>query len=448
MARIAVGGFQHETNSFAPSPTRLADFIAADGWPGLSRGEILFDAVAGINLPAAGFIAAARDANHSLVPLLWCAAPPLGLVEADAYERIAEMLLADLAAAGPLDALYLDLHGAMIADHVEDGEGELLRRIRALVGPDLPIVASLDLHANVTASMVELATLLVAYRTYPHVDMADTGARVAGLLDRLLARGRPWSKAFRKLDFLVPLPWQCTMVEPAAGLYRRLAELEATAASQLASLSFATGFPPADIAETGPAVLAYGVSQAAADAAAATLAATALAAEADFAGKVWSPDAAVAEAMRLAATASRSVILADTQDNPGAGTNSDTIWLTEALLRQGASAAVGLICDPANRGPGPSGRRRRDDRSGARRQVAAARRSGRYPVTSESSGSATAPSPRPGRSIAARACSSGRWPCSKSARSASWCRAASSRPPTRRCSAISASSRPSRRSSR
>src|SRR5258706_1214337 len=275
MARIAVGGFQHETNSFAPTPTRLADFIAADGWPGLSRGEVVFDAVAGINLPAAGFIAAARESGHEQVPLLWCAAPPLGLVEADAYERIAEMLLADFAGAGPLDAIYLDLHGAMIADHVEDGEGELLRRIRALVGPDLPIVASLDLHANVTASMVDLATLLVAYRTYPHVDMADTGARAAGLLDRLLARGRPWSKAFRKLDFLVPLPWQCTMVEPAAGLYRTLAELEA-AATRLASLSFAPGFPPADIAETGPAVLAYGESPAAVDAPATTLAAAAL----------------------------------------------------------------------------------------------------------------------------------------------------------------------------
>jgi microcystin degradation protein MlrC len=347
MARIAVGGFQHETNSFAPTPTRLADFIAADGWPGLSRGDALFDAVAGINLPAAGFVAAAREAGHSLVPLLWCAAPPLGPVEADAYERIAEMLLADLAAAEPLDALYLDLHGAMIADHVEDGEGELLRRIRALVGPDLPIVASLDLHANVTAAMVDLATLLVAYRTYPHVDMADTGARAAGLLDRLLARGHPWSKASRKLDFLVPLPWQCTMVEPAAGLYRQLAELEAGSAAALASLSFATGFPPADIAETGPAVIAYGDNQAAADRAAATLAARVLAAEPDFAGKVWSPDAAAAEAVRLAATASRPVILADTQDNPGAGTDSDTIWLTEALLRQNASAAVGLICDPA-----------------------------------------------------------------------------------------------------
>src|SRR5439155_1715200 len=249
MARIAVGGFQHETNSFAPTPTRLADFIAADGWPGLSRGDVLFDAVAGINLPAAGFVAAAREAGHSLVPLPWCAAPPLSLVEAAAYERIAEMLLADLAAAGPLDALSLDLHGAMI--------------------------------------------------------------------------GR------------------------AAGLFRPVAAMEETASPSLAGLSFATGFPPADIAETGPAVIAYGDNQAAADRAAAALTASVRAAEPDFAGKVWSPDTAVAEALRLAAPASRPVILADTQDNPGAGTDSDTIWLTDALLRRGASAAVGLICDPA-----------------------------------------------------------------------------------------------------
>jgi microcystin degradation protein MlrC len=345
MARIAVGGFQHETNSFAPTPTRLSDFIAADGWPGLSRGDALFDAVAGINLPAAGFVDAARAAGHELVPLLWCSAPPLSLVEADAYERIVDMLLADLAAAGPIDALYLDLHGAMIADHVADGEGELLRRIRARTGPDLPIVASLDLHANVTRAMVDLASLLVAYRTYPHVDMAETGARTAGLLDRLLARGRPLCKAFRKLDYLTPLPWQCTTIEPAASLYGLLAAME-TAAPALASLSYAAGFPPADIAETGPSIITYGDGQAVVDAAADRLAAAVLEAEPRFAGTVWQPDAAVVEAMRLAQQGTRPVILADTQDNPGAGTDSDTIWLTEALLRQGADAVVGLICDP------------------------------------------------------------------------------------------------------
>ena len=99
------------------------------------------------------------------------------------------MLLEDLARAGPLDALFLDLHGAMVTEHLEDGEGELLRRIRELA-PDLPIVAALDLHANVSRAMVEHADALVAYRTYPHIDLAVTGARCLPLIERLLA-GRP-----------------------------------------------------------------------------------------------------------------------------------------------------------------------------------------------------------------------------------------------------------------
>jgi microcystin degradation protein MlrC len=346
MARIGIGGFQHETNSFAPTPARLADFVEPDAWPGLVRGPELLPAIAGINLPAAGFAEAAAAAGHALVPLLWCSASPLGLVEEAAYETIAGWLLEALEAAGPLDALYLDLHGAMVAAHLEDGEGELLRRIRHRVGPDLPIIASLDLHANVTRAMVEHATLLVAYRTYPHIDMAATGARAARGLAPLLGGARP-AKAFRKLDFLVPLPWQCTTIAPAAGLYARLAERE-EASPDLLGLSLAMGFPQADIAECGPSVLAYGTTPPSAAAAADALASDLAAAEPGFAGRIWTPEEAVAEALRRADPAAGPVILADTQDNPGAGADSDTMALTEALVREGARGALsGLICDPA-----------------------------------------------------------------------------------------------------
>ncbi|HEY8016391.1 MAG TPA: M81 family metallopeptidase, partial [Dongiaceae bacterium] len=168
MARIAIGGFQHETNTFAPTPATYQDFARADGWPALLRGREMLDVLDGINLPSAGFIAAAKRQHHELVPLLWCSATPSGPVVQEAYERIAGELLERLAAAGPVDAVYLDLHGAMVAAHLPDGEGELLRRLRRLVGPDLPIVASLDFHANVSPAMVEHATALTAYRTYPH----------------------------------------------------------------------------------------------------------------------------------------------------------------------------------------------------------------------------------------------------------------------------------------
>jgi microcystin degradation protein MlrC len=344
MARVAIGGFIHETNTFAPTRAKFEHFAMADGWPALVRGPALIDAVRGINLPAAGFVEATGELGHVLVPLTWCSATPLAHVERDAYERIAAMLLDDIKQAMPLDGLYLDLHGAMVTEHLEDGEGELLARIRALVGDRLPIVVGLDLHANVTEAMVRHATALVAFRTYPHVDMAETGARAARLIDRLTA-GTPCYRALRKAPFLIPLSWQCTLIEPAASIYRRLEELERR--PDILSVSVAPGFPPADIRECGPAVIAHATTQAAADEAADLLEQLIEKNEAAFAGRIWKPDEAVAEAMVREARSAKPVILADTQDNPGAGTNSDTMGIFSALVRARAGGAVvGLVCDP------------------------------------------------------------------------------------------------------
>src|SRR5215218_5349476 len=120
MARIGIGGLHHETNSFAPLPATLERFEEADGWPPLSRGEAIFANTAGINLAISGFIEATAP-RHALVPLTWANACPSGPVTRDAYERLVGMLLDDLASAGPLDALFLDLHGAMVTEHLEDG---------------------------------------------------------------------------------------------------------------------------------------------------------------------------------------------------------------------------------------------------------------------------------------------------------------------------------------
>ncbi len=340
MARIAVAGFQHETNTFAAAPATFADFERPDAWPGLTRGADILPAVAGMNVPVAGAIAELQARGHEVVPIVWAAAGPCGSVTQDAYERSVGILLDGLAAAGPIDGVYLDLHGAMVAEHADDGDGETLRRVRAAVG-DTPIVASLDLHANVSDRMLEQADGLVAYRTYPHLDMADTGARAARYLEQCLDAPHP-ARRLRRLPFLIPPPWQCSEVEPARTLYRRLAELEGEAC-----LSFAMGFPPADVPECGPAVFAYGTDDAAVAAAVDGLAAEIEAAEADFAGTLWEPDAAVTHAIETGRTAARPVILADTQDNPGGGGPSNGTALLAELVRQGAADAVlGVLCDP------------------------------------------------------------------------------------------------------
>ena len=348
MARIAFGGFQHETNTFAPAKTGLREFEIGGAYPPLTRGQALFDAVAGMNIPIAGFIEDARAAGHELIPSLWCMAVPSGAVTREAYEKIAAWLLEDIANAGRLDAVYLDLHGAMVAEHFEDGEGELLRRVRSVVGRELPIVVSLDLHANVTRAMVEHASALIAFRTYPHVDRAATGRRCARHLHDLLSgTGAPF-KAYRQIPFLIPLPWQCTMVEPTASIMARLEGLES---KDVRGLSFTPGFPLADIRDCGPAVFGYGSSQAAADRAVEALARAVADKEPDFAGTLHAPDDAVRRAMAAARTAKAPVVLADTQDNPGAGGTEDTVGLLDSLIRLGATdALVCFIYDPETAG--------------------------------------------------------------------------------------------------
>lgn len=340
--RIAVGGFQHETNTFARNPATLADFETADAWPGLIRGAALFDAVHGINLPAAGFIAAARTAGHALVPLTWCSATPSGPVTRDAFERICAMLLEDLRGGGSLDAVYLDLHGAMVAEHVDDADGEVLRRVRAVVGRDVPVIASLDFHANVSPLMVEQASALVAYRTYPHVDMAETGGRAMRCLHEL--RGRVLARGLRQLPFLIPLTAQCTLVEPFAALVAEVARLEAGA---VCSLNFTPGFPAADVAECGPAVFGYATEEHAIAAAVNRVADMVAEREADFALEIYSVARAMQEIATAPALAGRPIVLADTQDNPGGGGSADTTTLLHALIASRAQRALaGILCDP------------------------------------------------------------------------------------------------------
>ncbi len=342
MARIAIAGFLHETNTFVDRRTGMDAFVTADAWPGLVQGNALLQAVAGTNIAIAGFIQEAAAHDHELVPLLWTSANPSGLVTQHAYEKIWSMLARELEQAMPVDALFLDLHGAMVAEHIDDGEGELLERIRAIIGPDVPIVAALDFHSNISPRMVALTDALTVYRTYPHVDMSDTGRRAALLLQRMLTGERLY-KAYRQLPFLIPLPWQCTLIEPLSTLMRLVEQLEREG---IVSAAIVPGFPLADIYDCGPTVLAYGTDAAAAEEAAQRLYDAVLAQRTAFNGKLYSAAQAVSHA--LADSGDGTIILADTQDNPGGGAAGDTTDILHELVRQHAQdACVALLCDPA-----------------------------------------------------------------------------------------------------
>lgn len=339
--KILIAGFQHETNTFAPTKASYQSFIQGEGFPPLSRGADVL-ALRDVNVPIGGFIHAAQRAGHELIPVIWAGASASAHVTQDAYERIAGEIV-DAVRAGGFDAIYLDLHGAMVAEHIDDGEGELLARVRAIVGDAMPLVVSLDLHANVTDQMLARADAIVAYRTYPHVDMAETGERAAILLDTLTRDGRPLKRVARRIPFLIPVNGMCTLVEPARSMYDTLAALEE---ETVVSLSFAPGFPAADFPECGPVLWGYGYDEDALASAIDALYERMLADESKWEVRFLSPDEAVAEASRLAQHADKPVIIADTQDNPGVGGDSNTMGMVRALLSHRVEdAAVGVIWD-------------------------------------------------------------------------------------------------------
>ena len=345
--RIFIAGYQHETNTFAPTLADWVAFNAGDAFPAYRRGQVLIDTFKDINIPVGGFIQAAQAKGWDLVPSVWAGASPSSYVTTEAFERISGDMCDDLreAVKSGIDAVYLDLHGAAVAQNADDSEGELIARIRAIVGSSIPIVGSLDLHANVTERMLQTADALVSYRTYPHIDMADTGRLAAKLLERRLKRGSKEPLHYQRFAYMIPLNAQSTWLQPAKRLYD---ELIASDSAHDVVMSFCMGFPAADFAECAPMIWGYGDK---AEAAVQQLYASA------SPSKQWDPGVlpvreAVALAMARAAQSSKPIIIADTQDNPGAGGDSNTTGVLHELLRQGAGkrfpnqVALGMLFDP------------------------------------------------------------------------------------------------------
>jgi microcystin degradation protein MlrC len=336
--RLFVAMVSHETNTFSPLPTGRAQFEAGE----LRYGGELLETYRGTGTCLGGMIAAAGERSAALVPSIAASASPAGRVTKDFYEETRARLLADLRAAGPLDGVLLDLHGAMVVEGLDDGEGDLLRAVRATVG-DLPVAVTLDFHANLTRAMVETATLLHGYKTYPHVDMEARGREAAArLADVVAGRLRP-ARAWRQPPLLPPIAGQAT----ARGPMRRLHDLAHVMERRpgVISVSVFAGFPLADIHDAGLSV--YVVTdgdQALADALADELAAAAWDLRHDFLHTALSPAEAIARALALDGG---PVVLADIADNPGGGAAGDTTTLLRALLAAGVrSTTVACLWDP------------------------------------------------------------------------------------------------------
>jgi microcystin degradation protein MlrC len=330
----------HETNTFSTIATDRRQFEARD----LRYGGEIVEHFRSTGTCLGGMIGAAARAGLALVPSVAASASPAGRVTRDIFDHVKARMLADLRGGGPFAGVLLDLHGAMVPEGMDDGEGDLLAAVRKEVGPRVPIAVTLDFHTNLSEAMVRGADLLHGYKTYPHVDMAERGVEATErLLDVIAGRIRP-TAAFRKPPILPPLGSQGTSRGPMRRLYDLAAEMERDA--RIISISIFAGFPHADIPDAGLGI--YVVTDGAPDLAeehAEELARMAWAHRAEFVHQGLPVKDAVARSL---AADGHPIVLADMADNTGGGAAGDGTEVLRELLRVGArSAVVACLWDPA-----------------------------------------------------------------------------------------------------
>jgi microcystin degradation protein MlrC len=339
---VVVAEMSHETNTFSPVPTDLARFSAGGEQP--PEGEQAIQLFRGTATCMGGYLAACEQQGVKVTVPIAAGAAPSGPVANDAYEYIAERIVA--AARAGCDAMLLDLHGAMVTQAFEDGEGELLRRIRS-VSPGLPIAVALDMHANVYAAMVDNCDVIAGYHTYPHIDMDDTAQRAAQPLFQMLAGKAKPVMAWGNAPMLPHVMRQGTDDFPNDALQARAIELERSGA--LVASVF-TGFPHADIRQAGlSAVVVADADLGRANAWCDELLDQAWANRAAFVYQLEPLAESVARAKALGATPGDGpVVLLDHYDNTASGGTMDTTEVLAEILDQNLEdVAVFGIFDPA-----------------------------------------------------------------------------------------------------
>ena len=249
--RIFYGSFLQETNTFCPMLSNKTTFERGYYVEGDAIAEHLRDT----NTEIAGFLDYFSDKDVTLLPGIACWAVASGKVAKDTYENIVGQLCEKLKAVQPVDGVFLALHGAMVAEHIDDCEGDTISRIRTIVGENIPIVISLDYHANITEKMVQLADVMVGFRTYPHIDFEETGYKAAKVLDVLLHEDSRPIPIFAKLPLIVPVEDSESGKGISGNVIKELEKLDND--PELVSESFFCAQPWLDIEYAGVSLLFY-----------------------------------------------------------------------------------------------------------------------------------------------------------------------------------------------
>ena len=340
--RLLIAMMQHETNTFSPVPTPLARFGRGAAPP---RGAEAIAAFRGTGTAMGGYLELAEQAGAEIVAPIAANAWPSGPVEDKAYAEISNAIC-DEVGKGGFDGIMLDLHGAMVTESLEDGEGALLKRIRAIDGKT-PIAVSLDMHANLYDDIVAHATVVAGYRTYPHIDMRDSGLRAGSILLRAIKGEIRPVMAWGNAPMLPHVMKQGTFENPNQALQARCAAMVAEGAL---AVSLFTGFPHADIRNAGlSAVVVTDGDKALAEKLRDELLGQAWRDRESFVFKIEPLAQSVARAKAMEKKAGDGpVILLDHYDNCASGGTMDTTVVLAEILRQGLTDVVAFaIYDPA-----------------------------------------------------------------------------------------------------
>lgn len=342
--RVVCGGVQHETNTFATVPTKLADFVRDSGCgEAFEGGQHLFNLYRGTGTIHGGYIAGAEEAGLELIPVLCAHAQPSGVVQDQAFDFLLQQFLERLRAQLPVDGVLLDLHGAMVTEGYEDAEGAFIEAVRNTVGPDTPLVVTIDLHANVTPKMAEKCHCIIGFDTYPHVDMYDRGHEAALLIKRIIAGEVHPVQVLKQIPMLTMPPMQCTLREPMQSFLKRIHHLEAQPG--ILTVSVAMGFPFADIHDAGVSVLVTADGDSVLAEQSAQMLADELWAMREELKPKLMPVKDVIQFARE--NTSGLVIYADGSDNPGGGAPCDGTVILRALIEADfQGAVVGVLYDP------------------------------------------------------------------------------------------------------
>ena len=342
--RVAVGGLSHESSTFTPVPTTRASYEERF----LLEGDEILHTFAGTNTPIGGFIEGARAHGFELVPTLFGEPQPSAPTPRPLYDELLGRILDGLTEALPLDGVLLELHGSMAVgdldgpDGLGDAEGHLLAKVRETVGPDVPVLAQLDIHSNVSRQMVEMADALIGRESFPEVDMAARGRECADVLARILGEGLRPTMALHR----IPMAWGLNQVTAHLPMREAIAELH-----RIESLpgvvcgSIATCFFLADVPDMGASVyIVTEDNQRLAQALADQLGEWIFARREDWQLELFSARAALERAQEEGLY---PVILADMQDNTGGGSPGDSTGVLRTFIdMQLEDACVLYIVDP------------------------------------------------------------------------------------------------------